>query len=566
VLQNSGRRELERYLKLDAGSLAGKDLQEIIKNIGQKKITEKLGLSSPPSDVMLDNLDDFLKYSGQSRIEEILNIPTGSLGGQNLAEIAINLGREKVEKELGLPAGTLTNKDSINKYAQLKWGNEADKNLREIAKQLNLPENILLDTINQARAGQDLSGSLKQIGTIFLSRSLGLPDNVFFGIVDSPSASGFQLNYNEAIKKAFWDKITQAEKENGLPDGSLRNLLDALARGQNPQTVFQEIASKIMGDNIGLGPRIILDLAQGRINLDTALSQAGMTRADLAARLGISEQAVIAMFTGSKDVRQAIRETGQLYLALEFGIPYDVLGNYLDGRIDYNTLLNQAGVNLTDLAKQWGLPENALTQLISGNPREAFESIGYQIFENNFGLTEAQINNALNYVMNGNLEAAAREWATNQVLSAVATGFGLSPETIPNIMNMIDNPLGTINIGMSSSLSGGLGGINFGSIAGLGSCIDIQKKAIAQEKVHTVVKELMEMPSANIPDLGLPDKINMRITQIIVWSYNRDVLPFETGAEKPSYEEVYGKRPVPNYGLFATTSNNYLLDHIHIGY
>jgi hypothetical protein len=77
-----------------------------------------------------------------------------------------------------------------------------------------------------------------------------------------------------------------------------------------------------------------------------------------------------------------------------------------------------------------------------------------------------------------------------------------------------------------------------------------------------VIKELLEMPSAKDTTLGLPDD-NMRVTQIITYSYDRDVKPFDKGTEQPSLDSVYGAGRMPNYGLFQMDE---AWPKIHIGF
>ena len=221
------------------------------------------------------------------------------------------------------------------------------------------------------------------------------------------------------------------------------------------------------------------------------------------------------------------------------------------------------------MSQQWGLPETALADLISGNPKQAFESIGKDIFEKNFNISGTELDFAISLVKDGDLRGAAEQFVKNKVFMAVGAALGLPPWAIPLIVNVIENPKLLLKPGfLIKSILHGVTGMFGGILGGIlgGGCTTSCYRPKAREKVHQVTKELLEMPSADIPRLGLPDLIGMRVTQLIVWSYERDVLPFETGAEKPTLDEVYGPRPLTNTGLFATTGHNYLLDHIHIGF
>lgn len=96
-----------------------------------------------------------------------------------------------------------------------------------------------------------------------------------------------------------------------------------------------------------------------------------------------------------------------------------------------------------------------------------------------------------------------------------------------------------------------------------GPCCKDCYQPTAQANVHNLIKALLEMPAA------LNDQENMFVRQLITYSYERDVKPFETGAEKPTLDEVYGEEhypQFPNYGLFALPDYPYMVDHVHIGF
>ena len=586
VIENTGRTELERYLGLESGSLDGDDLGQVVENLGRKELNEKLGLlpetdiEKLPQDIAnaLDNdLEKLLLEGGQSKIEEVLNLPEQGFQGNNLEDIAKNLGQVKVERELGFKRGTLSDPNALNAYINRKWGEDQanlENDLKEIAVDLELPETILVDIVNKVRGGEDISKDLRSVGTITLSRSLGFEENFIATILASPRPE-FNLPdyYNDEIKQEYWEAIGNLENTNGLPPNSLKNLLDTLAQNGDPKDNLELLSSEIIGNNLGLGAQAVYDIARKGYSLNEALSVAEMTRADLAMRLGLSEDAAALIFSPTGNLKTAVRETGQLILALETGLPYDLLGSFVTGDINYNTLISQSGVNLGELSQSWGLPESALGDLISGNPKKAFVSIGKDIFKKNFNISGTELDVAFDLIASRNFKGAAEQFIKNEVFVAVGAALGLPTWAIPLIINAIENPklLLKPDLLIKSILHGvtGMFGGILGGILG-GGCSTKCYRPQARIKVHQVTKELMEMPSYNEEPLasllGLPDLIEMRITQLIVWSYERDVLPFETGAETPTYEEVYGKRSLPNYGLFATTENNYLLDHIHIGF
>jgi len=575
ILQNTGQAELERYFKLEPGSLDGKDLNEVISNWGQREFNEKLNL---PYEVNGVNFDQYVIDLAQTKIEEVFGLPNESLRGQNLQEIAINLGQTKIEKELGLPAGTLTNKDSLKFYAQNKWGDQVDENLLKIAAdldlaQLGLSERILIDLFHKAEAGQDLSFELKNIGGAVLANSLDLPQgtNIFTNYMIAPDPGGFSIDYQQTIVNQFWQSVTDAEIGSGLPEGSIKNFLNAMAKGENPQDYFRNIGSDIIDNNIGWKARTAYQLATGAIGVEQALANTDYSISDLSARWNVSEQSVRNFLSGN--ISAAIKEEGQLRLSSTFNLPYDLAGDLINGRINYQTALSLAGINLNDLAKQWDVPINSLTSFMSGDIKGAATSYGIQIMKENFKMSDAQINAALTLIQTGDIKGAAEQFAKNYALNAIGVAFGLPPGTIQAVLMVIENPelllnplkqLGSMAKEAISGISKTIKSIlSFGGIFGRKKCSTRDK---VRAKIHQVTKELLEMPAANIPKLGLPDRSEMRVTQLIVWSYERDVMPLEIGTEQPTLDYVYGTGRQPNYGLFATKGNNYLLDHIHVGY
>ena len=580
ILSSAGRSELESYLKLDVGSLDGENLSQIIDKLGLTKLNQQLGI---PTETTGTNLDQILLDAGRSKMEEILQIPKNGFNGQDLRSIAFNLGQTKIERELGMPTGSLKDKTALEMYIKNHWGwqgsnqqAEMEKSLKEAATNLYLPNNTFVDIFAKARAGQDFSDDLRSIGTEVLAISFGFPpsapsvENIFDQIIKNPSTVGFEIPYDTEIQNKFWTRISEIERENDFPTGSLKNLLDTLTRGENSKDQLQQIASQIIGDNLGFAPEDIFKIVKQQTSLDAVLIKAGLTKEDIAARLGISTEAIQKLLDAdinTGDLIKAVRETGQLYLSTELNLPYGVFGDLINGKVDFNTFVQLSGVDLTKTAEDWGLPSDTLTDLISGNPKKAFENIGYDLFGENLGISRDQFSTAINLITTGDLKGAVKQFATNYALAAIEAYFGLPTGAITLIMMAIEDPAAFINmlvlgpLGMVSNIFGAVSDI-LGGLFGSGCDARCQ----ARNKVHLVIKELMQMPSSKDSALGLPDLIGMRIMQLITWSYDRDVLPFETGEEKPSYKDVYGQKTISNYGLFATSENNYLLDHIHIGY
>ncbi len=99
-----------------------------------------------------------------------------------------------------------------------------------------------------------------------------------------------------------------------------------------------------------------------------------------------------------------------------------------------------------------------------------------------------------------------------------------------------------------------MGDIGSGNIPGLGSSENqlVYKMVYqpeARRKVHQLIGELLDIAEES-PEL--------KMSQIITYSQNRDVHPFES-----LLDNLYGSDRQPNYGLF---SREEMLGHIHIGY
>ena len=76
----------------------------------------------------------------------------------------------------------------------------------------------------------------------------------------------------------------------------------------------------------------------------------------------------------------------------------------------------------------------------------------------------------------------------------------------------------------------------------------------ARRKVHLVISELLQFPKT------LENPAKYLVTQLITYSYERDVKPFE---DDGTLAELYGANHPSNYGLFAMEES---WQNIHIGY
>lgn len=121
------------------GSISGKDLEDIIQHVGAIYLADKLQL---PRAALYGsgykNLDDLKVNLGRATVEENMNLPIGSLSGNNSKDILYTIGERKVEKEIGLPMGTLSPDIKSEKQLMIKVG------ARLIEDKLNFPSGSFL--------------------------------------------------------------------------------------------------------------------------------------------------------------------------------------------------------------------------------------------------------------------------------------------------------------------------------------------------------------------------------------------------------------------------------------
>lgn len=125
---------------------------DTLKRVGGMILADKLGLPRGPFlDSDLSDLDDLLTNIGEGALEQKLNLPYGSIKGNNMAEILTNLGLRTIEKELDIPDQVL--KPGIS-AAEMKL--ETGK--KTIEEELGLPPGTIKADTTYAKLKEGVGG------------------------------------------------------------------------------------------------------------------------------------------------------------------------------------------------------------------------------------------------------------------------------------------------------------------------------------------------------------------------------------------------------------------------
>lgn len=564
-LENTGRAELERFLKLDPGSLEGKDLTNVTEKMGREYLRNKLGI--PEGGFEGFDLAEIARDSGQAQIEKILNLPNESWEGTNLKSLAKNMAVTRIERELGMPEGMIKRKNPSEIARFLNRKQIKDEDLKQVGRNMGLKENQInkvVAIINKAKSGKNQAEAAIEVGESLLDIALGFPQDLEISknMADNPNEINFELPDVYQNQQAKFNSILrEKEIENNLPEGSLNDLLNIFKRGQNPQDWTLKIGSDLISQKIGLKPEAILSLIKNQKTLDQIFREAGTNEFEIAGILGVSEDSIKELLTPGKEIKRVFNQSGALYMSLSLGTSYENTTKLINKEMGPLDFLKAENTKFKDLAQKWDVTEKSIEHFLSNDPEKAYREMGANIFQKHFDINNKEINDALARFTAGEdpekiAKDLAQKWLKNKVFNVIESSLEIDKGTIAKTITGTANP---------NELKSGFENKNWAGLAGdvFGSCIYFHHRPVAQEKVHQVIKQLLQMPSANEPKLNLPDLFNMRVTQLITFSNERDVLPFETGEEKPTLDGVYGKNRLPNYGLFQM---NEARDHIHIGF
>jgi hypothetical protein len=103
-----GNSLIGEILNSPGNSLSGYSLADTAKKIGALVLADMFDL---PREALLDSdlldLHDLEENIGEAIFESKLNLPYGSIRGENLYKILVNVGIQRIEKEMNVPSGTI---------------------------------------------------------------------------------------------------------------------------------------------------------------------------------------------------------------------------------------------------------------------------------------------------------------------------------------------------------------------------------------------------------------------------------------------------------------------------
>lgn len=149
-----GNSLIGEILNSPGNSLSGYSLSDTVKKIGALILADMFDL---PREALLDsellNLSDMEERIGEAVLEEKANLPYGSIRGDNLEQILVNVGKRHLEKELAVPEGTIQ-AGMDQRTMQLTIGR------RIIEQELYLQEGIFQSDTNYNKL-KEVAGSRK---------------------------------------------------------------------------------------------------------------------------------------------------------------------------------------------------------------------------------------------------------------------------------------------------------------------------------------------------------------------------------------------------------------------
>jgi transcriptional regulator with XRE-family HTH domain len=600
-VSSAGAGFFEQALGLFPGSLQGwGSPQALFQSIGLETLSHMLRI---PSSVLSDP-QAAVKALENLSTEDLAVIGKDLLGAKALSVIAAlkagdaaspeslqALGQEVLEKTLQVPAGSLapcepteTEVGDNGRTITIKCGDPFAK-LEEVAKRTGIDLETLkkfvgiflteeaqsqfaFDPAAIKRTAQSLGisdfGAFRFLTILQGSTSLGdledalgLPVGSLANIL-SGGSSTFDSGTLQQLAKTLGIDTSAAQNllnalkgvQNfgalegllGLPSGSLASLFSGGAFG----SFFQGLGIPLFEQALGLPSGSLTQLLSGAgFTFDQATIQ------NIANLLGIDAGIageLLNLFQSGGSLYTIIQQIGSSILGEAFNLDDPLALFKIVTGIAPDVLITQVQGQLQDLLKGLNLPLNLLDigKLLSGDLSgiaSLFQGLGgFQLGEI-FGLSLGDIQQLLG----GDLSVLLNLPAFQSLLGNIFGNLGLDLSSMTGFLQ--GNPMISQLAGLGSSLNGVM------SLLGIDQFLvmELVYKPEAQYKVHLVVKELLDMPF----DLG---NINLRVTQLIVHSKERDVTPFEKDG---TLDKVYGEdRPV-NYGLFSMPEAK---DHVHVGY
>lgn len=531
-----GGRLLDSYLGLAPGSLAKvlSGEESLLDILSQSKFVTELAAKYG---IPLSTLADFLTGKGSPQ----------NVGWQILGT-ALGVSKTTIEEVL---AGKKSVTDALKESTYIK----------KLEEQLKLPPGTVAAIFNPANLANK-SEALVNVGLNLINQYLGLEP---YDPNDPNKDRRFSIQNILNGKRGALEILPasflfqKVEGQLGLPHGALAALFDSKTSVDWRQKI-ENIGARMLEQKLGLPVDDFLKVLHGEKPLyDVLLASSFLS--SVAAKYGISLPNVAVAISGEikgpdgklraatpAERTEAFKEAaagivGNMLdqtLGLHPGTSKEAIKAALSG--DYSRVVDLAG-GVID--KQFGLPAGTMKEVYRATQTgdwSKVERVGIGFLEQKMGIPSGTLAAVKEGLTTGNW-AGFGNLGVGFVLSKLDQSLGLPSGSSYGLYLLLTtgNPAGLVAVAIGALIGG-----FFGSSE---SCLQNAGRA----NVNKVVKELLEFPEER-------NDIDLRITQLIIFSRERDVVPFEKDG---TLDRIYGKDRPANYGVFAMPE---AWDHVHIGY
>ncbi len=512
VEQQIGFAELAQQLGLPSEIVGASNKEDFFKKLGSGYLEKQFGLSS--NSLVGNNPTEIASSLANRSAEEMFNLPMGSWNSGNLVDSTISVGRTTIEKEFGLAQGSLN--DPISAKAAIAQAGIRPDDITKVSRATGMDEATVSSFINSAGQGTLNNDALGSLGSRKLEQSWGMQTGSLTPyveiakqkIADPASAAKSATNLADGI---VWDQVNTNLPSGEINQETVKNMINKLGNGDNVKDDMLQMGASRMDGFFGLGS----GTSYGCIS---------------AKNCNIASQTDLLTNTQLKNTVESI---------------FDGNFNSYSSQIGLDTLrqgLSNGPQNLSVALDQ------ATKDLLESNPLEAAKQIGLDVLDKNTGCGSCTMDSLLS--------------KKDDLMKQIDQSLGFDEGTMADLLSGKSVPGSLSSLGSNSGAGGlsgsGTGGTSLSNLADNDPMI-MQKvyRPEARRKVHQVIDELIEMPN-------VLKNLNYKVIQMITFSEDRDVVPFESKIEK-----IYGKSiadggsRVKNYGLFSMPQAH---RNIHIGY
>lgn len=535
MLNQIGRVYLEELLGLPTGALFGGSLPAILQNAFGGQFAQLV--NQLPRPAWGTNFLDLVRSIGAGSWEQALGLLPGSLQGWGSPQETFrSIGLETIAAALRVPSEWL--RDSARLRPMLDSLSADDLSALSSFGSLGGGQGGQWASIIAALRGNDraaIEAAAESYGRQILAQTLGLPADAF-----SCSENEFRSCPDP------YATIGDLARRTGLSEEQLRSLIGSLLSGQSPSALYETRGLPGLEQALGLPAGTLAPLISGgRFSPDAA------TISMVARRLGISTglaQEFLRTFQGNLSFGPLVQQIGSHHLARAFRLSDPTALYQIANNTASAALRRQVEGELTRLSTSLGLPAEIvrLSQLFSGN-FTSFSQVLSQLGGLQLGEIFGMSVNQIQQLLSGNLSALLNLPAFQQLSQTILSALNLNINQLTGLLNGV--PL----LGNLANIGNVLNG--FLNITGVDQFLIMERvyRPEARRKVHLVLRELLDMPFTL-------DDIDMRVTQLITFSHERDVQPFEANG---TLDRVYGRGRSKNFGLFSMKE---AFGHLHIGY